>query len=314
MKNLFYCLGVDAGASKTEALIMDSREKILGRAEGKAGSFNACKDWKQAVKNIEITVKKALDRAKLKKIVLDSVYIGMAGLDTEKSRLFAERELKKQFKPYLKRAFFVRNDVSLVLRTELEKNFGVALISGTGSNCYGVNKKGEEAYSSGLGHIMADQGSGYWIGLEMFRAATKSYDGRGPKTILQNRLMEYFEVKEFRDISDIIYLKNSFGKKEIASLCLLIEEDKAPQDKVLKSILDQAAYELFLNIHAVVSSLKMQNTVFPVVCAGSILTKKKYLQRRFKVLIQGRFPKAKILFLKREPVVGAVYLALDQIS
>ena len=52
---------------------------------------------------------------------------------------------------------------------------------------YGRNARGEAARAGGWGHMIGDEGSGYWIGREALAAVMRASDGRGPATRLTAR-------------------------------------------------------------------------------------------------------------------------------
>lgn len=60
---------------------------------------------------------------------------------------------------------------------------GAVIAAGTGSVTLGVGRDAVRRVD-GWGNIMGDAGSGYWIGREALDAAMRSYDGRGPSTVL----------------------------------------------------------------------------------------------------------------------------------
>lgn len=66
----------------------------------------------------------------------------------------------------------------------LEGRPGIVQIIGTGSSTYGRNAGGESWMAGGRGHLIADEGSGYWLGVAAMRVAVRAYDGRGAPTPL----------------------------------------------------------------------------------------------------------------------------------
>ena len=58
---------------------------------------------------------------------------------------------------------------------------GVGAISGTGSNVFGVGADGRAWRAGGWGHLLGDEGSGYWLGIESIRAALRDREAPGPR-------------------------------------------------------------------------------------------------------------------------------------
>lgn len=69
---------------------------------------------------------------------------------------------------------------------------GAVLAAGTGSVAVGVSADGEVHQVDGVGQWLGDDGSGAWIGLEGLRAALRSRDGRGPRTVLEQLASEHY--------------------------------------------------------------------------------------------------------------------------
>jgi glucosamine kinase len=61
---------------------------------------------------------------------------------------------------------------------------GHALVAGTGSAAIRVRDGDVETVADGSGWLLGDEGSGYWIGHHVVRAAVADLDGRGPSTRL----------------------------------------------------------------------------------------------------------------------------------
>ena len=70
----------------------------------------------------------------------------------------------------------------------VKEGVGVVLIAGTGSMAYGRDATGAHARSGGWGRLLADEGSGYWLGHQLLRRIVQAADGRAPKTALTELL------------------------------------------------------------------------------------------------------------------------------
>ena len=79
------------------------------------------------------------------------------------------------------------NDTFAVLRAGTEQGWGVAVVCGAGINCVGVAPDGRHVRFPALGAITGDWGGGYDVGLAAVSKAARSFDGRGPKTTLEQR-------------------------------------------------------------------------------------------------------------------------------
>src|SRR5260370_914390 len=82
---------------------------------------------------------------------------------------------------------------------------GIVIVSGTGSIAYGRNANGEAARAGGWGHMIGDEGSGYWIGREALTAVMRAADGRGPATGLSADILAYFNVDDEARLPRIVY-------------------------------------------------------------------------------------------------------------
>ena len=88
----------------------------------------------------------------------------------------------------------VVNDVEIVLPCINASN-GIAAIAGTGSSYYGVRNE-KTAKAGGLSATLSDEGSAYDIAVNVLRAAVRSWDGRGEKTLLENMIFSRTGAKE----------------------------------------------------------------------------------------------------------------------
>jgi N-acetylglucosamine kinase-like BadF-type ATPase len=120
---------------------------------------------------------------------------------------------------------------------------GIVVISGGGAVAYGRTALGDSLRVGGWGHLLGDEGSGYWIGLEAIKAALRSWAGIIPKTALETRVMETLGAKDDRQLLGRVY-SGSFSEAEIAGLVILVASLARDDDEPSDRILDEAAYHL----------------------------------------------------------------------
>src|SRR5205814_2761782 len=173
-----YFLGVDGGASKTAALVIDESGKSLG--SGVAGPSNHLRvGVETAARNIERAVNKALVAADVASREIHWAYCGIAGADHPAHR----QEVVDSLEIFYPRGnFTVDNDARIALTGAIGFGAGVVVIAGTGSVAYGRNEAGEEARAGGWGPSLGDEGSAYGIGRGAFTAVLRALGGRGPAT------------------------------------------------------------------------------------------------------------------------------------
>jgi N-acetylglucosamine kinase-like BadF-type ATPase len=91
---------------------------------------------------------------------VDQLLIGIRGVWTP-----AEKSLWKKKLNQLAEEVVVLSDVELAHRCVFgETDPGILLNAGTGSIAFGRNKTGKTARAGGVGSLLGDEGSGFWIG------------------------------------------------------------------------------------------------------------------------------------------------------
>ena len=120
---------------------------------------------------------------------------------------------------------------------------GVMVISGGGSVAYGRSASGGPCRVGGWGHLLGDEGSGFWIGLQAIKAALKSRAGVIPKTALEKRIMQSFDATDDRRIIREVY-SAAFSESQVAGLVPLVVSVAQGGDGAATRILDEAAGHL----------------------------------------------------------------------
>lgn len=294
-----YFLGVDGGASKTLAVIVDRQGREAGR--GAAGSGNqAAVGLERAVASIRGAVAEAAQQAGAD-TPFRAAWIGLAGVDRPNDR---DRLL-----PHLKTlAGVVRltNDAELAL-TALDGAAGVAVIAGTGSIAVGRDARGTMARSSGWGHIIGDEGSGYELGRLALKAAARASDSRGPQTALLPAVMAEWQLPRADAMIDRVYPDGDKGL--IARLSALVFAAAREGDAVARAIVREGAAELALAALAVGEMLDFPDGKLPLALAGGLLLHEADYRAMMLRRIRRRRPVGQVA-LVAEPALSAARAAI----
>lgn len=304
-----YVIGIDGGGTKTALKITDINGDIL--AESTGGPSNINSSAKAEVQDVLNTIiYEAINKVNLLPEECLAVCIGTAGADREEDKAIIEKMIKDTGIPG---KIIVVNDAEVALVGGIEKNEGIILISGTGSICFGKTEDGRRTRAGGWGHLIGDEGSGYDIGIRALKAAVKSYDGRGPKTVLEDLVVKHYKLKAPEDLIGYVY-RSGAGKKEIASLTTAVNEAFSKGDEVSGQIIKEASYELFLCVKAVIQKLGFENKPVLLTTAGGTVNHIKYLYDQFTYNLNKNYPKTQVVPMKNDSAWGAALIAIKEIQ
>lgn len=265
MENPQLWVGVDGGATKTDAVVLDANGHIVGR--GTAGPSNAYTVGRRtAVRNIRLVIRMALG-TKLRYV--RAVGMGLAGIDTTADHTRMSRALRPLLRPLVGTRFLVVNDIHAGYATGVTQPYGAAVIAGTGSNAYARGRNGTEAYASGLNTLLSDDGSAYAIGRALLRAAVQSADGRIPHSRLERLVLRYFRVHTMRALVPVVH-HSSFRKADIAHLAPLADVAAGRGDRTARRILEAAAGDLVTMVRAVTKRTALARSAFELVLIGGV--------------------------------------------
>ena len=190
-------IGVDGGATKTVAAVYDLARGAV--SIGTAGPSNPeAVGFAAAVGAIAAAIAEALPQPHTKVV---SAVLAIAGVNEP----VEEQHLLSGLSMIPPGALVVVNDVVGAWASGSLASPSIVAISGTGSNTFGVNAAGHSWRCGGWGHLLGDEGSGYWIGLGALRAALAHRDGRGAPTALTARALGYFRVNAIEDVMVPVY-------------------------------------------------------------------------------------------------------------
>jgi N-acetylglucosamine kinase len=299
-----YYLGVDGGASKTAALVIDDTGKSLG--SGIAGPSNHLRvGIETAARNIERAVNKALVAADVASREIYWAYCGIAGADHPAHR----QEVVDSLSIFFPRGnFTVDNDARIALTGAIGFGGGVVVIAGTGSVAFGRNEDGAEARAGGWGPIIGDEGSGYGIARAGFVAIMRAHDGRGPATKMTELLKERYDMKP-EDLPPFVYAATT-QTDDIARFGKVVVEAAQDGDATAMAILENAGRELAAAVLAVARRLHMISKPFPIAYVGGAFRAGDILLGPMRDAVLAEAPKAEIGPPKNTPAEGAAQMAI----
>lgn len=293
-------LGIDAGGTKTVCLLADEFGVVTAEARGPAANLQAIG---------ELEVEKVLHQ------VIDEVLgehasrpaaicIGMAGVDRPSDAATIRGVLNRISR---RARSLVVNDALIALEAGAPDSPGIVLLAGTGSIAYGRDGRNRAARSGGWGHVLADEGSGYWLGREALRAVMRAADDRGPATAITDRVLAHYQVARPEDLIREIY-ERDMRPTAIAALADVIESAARDGDAIASAISDTGASELVRAAVSVARRLDLPRG--PVVLGGGILRSLPLYADLVRRQLTQTLPGVQIQMLDVEPAVGAVRLAV----
>lgn len=309
-----YVLGVDGGATKTVVQITDSKGKLLAESESGPSNYKSI-GKESAMKNINKVIFDSINTiAEVGKIKFSSSCFGISGNDTENDlKIYKEIIFNQKLKKILNRSkIIICNDSRIGLEAGSNNKNRIMIICGTGSNCFGINEFGQEAFANGWDYILGDEGSGYSISLKALKAIMKAYDGRGESTILSKTILEYLNFDCELDLVQWIY--NGVIKKEnIAALSHIVCQTASLDDQISRKILKEEAEEAEITILAVVKKLGLTQKSFDIVLIGSVFDCRKYFKDVLINNLKLKLSKVNFKHLTKKPVEGAIKLAINNL-
>jgi N-acetylmuramic acid 6-phosphate etherase len=293
-------LGIEAGATRSVAILADATGTCLQRLEGTdPANLRLLGDaellgWLQRIAG-RMPTPAALG-------------IGMAGAldEADRSRIHAAAARIWPGIPCwagndLETAYAAVGD-----KTNAANRVRVIVISGTGASCYGQTAKGAKVLTGGWGHLLGDGGSGYDIALRSMRAVFRTLDLTGKWPPLGRRFMHTLQLES---PADMIAWAGGADKATIAALTVELFAAAADRDKIACGILAESAELIAGNAIACARRLLQNASGVEFVLTGSILQKQLAFAREVGRHLKADWPGAEVKVLAREGAWGAVCLA-----
>lgn len=300
-------IGVDGGGSKTEIVAFEQTGRVLRCLRKPASNYHLV-GMEQAVRHIIEGISEALQEEKV-----EGIGISLAGIDTPEDWMIMAGGLKAALIALGQEAGITFRDIPVVLENDVfgalmsvqGKFFGNVLAAGTGAVALGITPEGIVIRVGGWGHLIGDEGGGYHIGRKALAAMAASFDGYGPKSLLETTITEHLGLAQVHGISDWLY-QTKRTPKEVADLVPVVVETASMGDFISKSILVEAGKALGLLTRALLRKTRGSE----VGIVGGIGNIRGSIELSFISTVQEEFPTIQILKPIYTPSVGAAQLSM----
>lgn len=195
---------------------------------------------------------------------------------------------------------------------------GYVLVAGTGAVAQRVEGGRGARSVDGLGWLLGDVGSGFWVGQRVVRAVLADLDGTGQSTALTPALVAAMGLEDLLGIGDDLNgrpgLVHEIGLAAYADLPVRLARFAAlafatAGDPVADAILDEAADGLAVTLRTAMG----QGRPGPVVVAGGLLAGPQGLRDRVSARLGAQLPPEGLLPVP-DGLVGAAVLGLRQLG
>jgi N-acetylglucosamine kinase-like BadF-type ATPase len=250
-------LGVNGGDS-TEAIITNMTGTVLGRGLGPASNHHRV-GLESAREALRAAVDRAIAQANARggngvaMTAISAACFGLSGVDGPDDEDLFRSWLSEMGCTYKVR---ICNDSELILGGNPE-GWGVALISGTGSICVGRSRDGRTARVGGWGHLLGDEGSGFYMAAEALKLATQAADGRRGSPALLRAALDHWKLNDPKGLIPILSRPQTTSE-DVASFALRVLDLAGRNDPHAKAIVERAATALSEHVEAVVQMLGLQ--------------------------------------------------------
>ena len=302
-----YYLGIDIGASKSHALIADADGRVFGFGSSGPGNHEVV-GWDGYCSVLQDITQQALASARVNVGQVCGAGFGVAGYDWPSQR---QPTLDGINLLGLTCPVEAVNDAVLGLFAATSEGWGIAIISGTGENCWGVDRQRNYGHMTGNSLLMGEYGGAGSIVFRALKEVAKEWGQRGPKTQLSAVFVERTSATDLDDLLEGLVL----GRYQLSAADAPLVFDVAKTgDVVAIEVIRWAGSELADMVNGVSRQLKFTEEAFEVVLIGSTFKGGALLLDPMKTAVREINPKAKFVRLEAPPVVGGVLLGMEQVG
>lgn len=302
----YYFLGADVGSSKTHVLIADETGRAVGLGESGPGNHETV-GYDGLRYALEAATRSAVQMAGVTIDQIVGAGFGVSGLDFPSEKAATLEAIGVLG---LRAPIEAVNDTLIGLVAAARDGWGVAVVSGTGCNCFGWDRdRQRQGQVTGGGWLMGEYAGATELVQRAIQMLAYEWTQRGPVTQLTPAFIRYAGV------GDIVELLHGIAEDRLclnASAAPLIFEVAAQGDAVAVDLIRWAGRELGELAKAVIRQLHFEALDFDVVLVGGMFNGGPLLIEPMRESIAELAPRARLVRLQTLPVVGAVLLGMER--
>ena len=301
--SMAYYLGLDAGGTRTECALAQD-DTVLARAS--SGTIKILlASVEDAEKNLDDLLRAISAQSG---VALDSIActcVGLAGISVPRVADWVRQALQARVSGDI----LLAGDEEIALDAAFSGGAGVLVVAGTGSNLIGRASDGRLIHVGGWGPVLADEGSGSWIGRQAVRAVFDALD-RDTTTLLLPKILQAWYLP---NVAALIDAANRNPSPDFAALTPIVVEAAQQGDFYAAQVLEQAGH--FLGMYAAlvvqrVEALEGARAASPEVAfTGSILRQIAPVRDAMFAFIRRELPGIRIRREAVDSVQGALWRA-----
>jgi len=303
--NSQFVLGIDGGGTHTVALLAEAAGgAVVGR--GRTGPSNIqAVGVEAALRELDAAVTAAFADARLPRSKAAAACLGLAGVDLNEGldiiRGWADSVS-------LCDRITVANDATLLFAAGTPDGWGLAIICGTGSIAFTLDRNGKDGRAGGWGYLLGDEGSAWLVALSGLRAACRAADGAGPRTKLLDAFLAKLGTRDPRDFIPAVY-RGEWDRAAIAGLAPLVVECAEAGDAVAHKLVVKQVTELARTAFTAVESNGLPKLGLPVAVAGGLIVRSEFYRGLFVEALRGFGLHPGAVTPVADPAIGAVAIA-----
>jgi N-acetylglucosamine kinase-like BadF-type ATPase len=300
-----YFLGVDIGGTKSHALIADANGNAVSFGTHGPGNHEEVgyDGLRIALQNV---THKAIKMAGISIEQITAAGFGIAGYDWPSER---QPTLDAISSIGLSVPIEAVNDTIIGLLAGASQGWGVAVVAGTGTNCWGWDENHNLGRVTGVGY--GEYGGAGNLIERALVAIAHEWTRRGPKTQLSSEFLRRTGAVDIPSLLEGIEMgKYSLGP----DFAPVVYQIASQGDPVALSIIQWAGKELGYTALAVIRQLMLDRKEFEVILVGSLYQMGEMIIAPMREVIHSEAPKARLIQLSAPPVVGGILLAMEQVG